>query len=232
MSRPAFSQTLATGGTVRPVVLPQLSPPGASTADTELAQSEPETEGLTVVREAHRMARAIIARAKAHARELEAEAREQGFRSGKEAALQTEGEALRQAVQALSAGAGRLVAAATEAERDLVETLPRLAFRLAQAILQTELTLNPDALSAVVRTAVRAILPAREVVVTLHPDDRNALERAKSALGDLLAGTELRLETHDSVERGHALVKTEALMLDASLERQLQEAVRLLQESA
>lgn len=232
MSRPAFFLTPEARGTIRPVVLPELPRPAVTATETEIPPAETEGEGLTVVREAHRMARAIIARAKAHGRELETEAREQGFRMGREQALQAEAEALRQAAQALSAGAAQLVAVATEAERDLTETLPRLAIRLAQAILQTELTLNPEALTTVVRTAIRAVLPARQVVVTLHPEDQAALERAKSALGDLLAGTELRLETRDGVERGHVVVETESLILDSSLERQLQEAMRLLQESA
>jgi flagellar biosynthesis/type III secretory pathway protein FliH len=186
---------------------------------------------MVVVREAHRMARAIIASAKAQARELEAEAREQGLRTGRTEALETEAHTLRHAAQALGSGAARLSALSVEAERELAESLPRLALRLARTILQAELTLNPEALTAVVRTAVRAVLPARQVVVTLHPDDGAAWERARTGLGDLLAGTEIRLETRESVERGYALVETEALTLDASLERQLQEAVRLLQEA-
>jgi flagellar assembly protein FliH len=186
---------------------------------------------MAVVREAHRMARAIIASAKAQARELEAEAHEQGRRAGKAEALETEVHALRQAAQALGAGAGRLSALLVEAERELAETLPRLALSLARTILQTELTLKPEALASVVRTAVRAVLPARKVVVTLHPDDQAAWERAKVSLGDLLRETEIRLETREGVERGYALVETEALTLDASLERQLEEAMRLLQEA-
>jgi len=176
------------------------------------------------------MARAIIARAKTHAKELETEAWQQGFRTGREQALQTECEALRQAVQALSTATIRLAGLAREAERDLTEALPRFALRLAQAVLQTELAINPDALTAVVRTGIRAVLPARQIVLTLHPEDGAALDRARTALGDLLEGTELRLETRDDVARGHAMVETEALVLDASVERRLQEVMRLLQE--
>lgn len=214
------------------MVLPDLARPLAPAVKTEpLPQAESDGASMVVVREAHRMARAIIAGAKAQARELEAEAREQGLRTGRTEALETEAHTLRHAAQALGAGAARLSALLVEAERELAESLPRLALRLARTILQAELTLNPEALTAVVRTAVRAVLPARQVVVTLHPDDRAAWERARTGLGDLLAGTEIRLETRESVERGYALVETEALTLDASLERQLQEAVRLLQEA-
>lgn len=214
------------------MVLPDLARPLAPAVETEpLPQAPPDGASMVVVREAHRMARAIIASAKAQARELEAEAREQGLRTGRTEALETEAHTLRHAAQALGSGAARLSALLVEAERELTESLPRLALRLARTILQAELTLNPEALTAVVRTAVRAVLPARQVVVTLHPDDGAAWERARTGLGDLLAGTEIRLETRESVERGYALVETEALTLDASLERQLQEAVRLLQEA-
>ena len=228
MSRPAFPPVPRT---IRPAVLPDLGRPLPPVVAPELSQDEPDGVSMAVVREAHRMARAIIARAKAHARELEAEAHEQGLRTGKAEALETEVHALRQAAQALGAGAERLSALLVEAERELAETLPRLALSMARTILQTELTLKPEALASVVRTAVRAVLPARKVVVTLHPDDLAAWERAKVSLGDLLRETEIRLETRQGVERGYALVETEALTLDASVERQLEEAIRLLREA-
>jgi flagellar biosynthesis/type III secretory pathway protein FliH len=210
------------------MVLPELS--RVVVQDSEPAPAEPESEGLTVVREAHRTARAIIARAKARARELEAEARELGFRAGREQAFQAESLALCQAAHALRDGVVQIITAASEAERDLTETLPRLAFGLARAILGTELVVNPEALSAVVRTAVRAVLPARQVRIGLHPDDLALLERSKSRLGDLLEGSELKLESREALERGHVSVETEGLILDTSLERQLHEAMRLLQE--
>ncbi|MFQ5829760.1 MAG: FliH/SctL family protein [Candidatus Methylomirabilia bacterium] len=232
MYEPAFVPSRAPGRAIRPAILPELSRPSPSSTEIEGHDAQAKEESLTVIREAHRMARAIIARAKTHARELEAEARERAYQAGMERALETEGEALRQAAHALSAATERLATGLGEAERALTETLPRLALRLAQAILQAELTLNPEALTGVVRTAIRAVLPARHIVVTLHPDDRATLDRARARLGELLAESELKLETRDSLERGHVLIETEALILDASVDRQLQEAVRLLQEPA
>lgn len=219
-----------TRGAIRPLVLPELARPAAQPQEPEPVETQLEPEGLTVVREAHRMGRAIIARAKTHAKELETEAWEQGFKTGREQALQSEAETLRQAAHALSTAAARLAALANEGERDLTQALPRFAFRLAQAVLQTEITLNPDALTAVVRTGIRAVLPARQIVLTLHPEDRAALDRARATLGELLEGTELRLQTRDDVERGHATVETEALVLDTSVERRLEEAMRLIRE--
>lgn len=213
---------------IRPLPLPELTP-----RETEAPDAAPATVPENVVdtvREGHRIARAIIARATSQAREIQAAAEEAGAERGARLAFEREGKALRDAATALLEAAARFDLAQQDLRERLESTLPELAVAIAERILRRELNARPDLLVHVIRDAIATILPAERVEVRLHPDDLATFERHREALADVTAGVELRFEPTPEVGRGGSEIETEALVLAAGIPQQVERALALLKE--
>jgi flagellar assembly protein FliH len=124
------------------------------------------------------------------------------------------------AVQALRAQADRL---AEEAHTDALE----IAFLVARKILDIELTQNPEALFALVRSALGRLGSSRRVVVHLHADDAAALQ-AGIANGDAEGISAARIEIlpDPALQPGDVLVDTDFGQVDGRLSTRLDEIRR------
>jgi flagellar assembly protein FliH len=211
---------------VRPPVFAELTQRQAPPAPVR----EPARAGgpLEAVREGHRIAHAIIARAEAQAQEIVAAAREQGLEAGRRQALEQGGAELRAVAGALAAAVAKLEETRAQLREELAATLPAAAVAIAGCVLRRELQAQPDALAHVLREAVLAVLPAARVEIRLHPDDLASLERHRDPLAETLAGVDVRLEPSASVGRGGCFVETDALTLAAGIPQQLERALALL----
>jgi flagellar biosynthesis/type III secretory pathway protein FliH len=193
--------------------------------------ARPVHDDTGVLREAHRIARAILARAEARARELEAAATEQAQQTGIRTAVEREGAALRAAASALAAAAARLDATRRELTRLWSTTLPDVAIAIAERVLRHELTLRPEALALLVRDALTVLGPAETVAIRLHPDDTKTIQRHRDMLVDALPSSEVRLDPDPSVGRGGCVIESESLTLPAGIPQQLERALALLTEA-
>ena len=186
------------------------------------------TDALEAVREGHRIAHAIIARAEAQAQEISAAAREQGFEAGRRHALEQVGAELRHAAGALIAAAQKLADTQAKVQSDVMAELPGAAVEIASRILRQELVLRPDALVRVIRDALGAVTPAARVELRLHPADLAIVDQQKTLLTEVLGTADLRLEASPEIERGGCRVETEALTLAAGIVEQLERALEIL----
>ena len=174
------------------------------------------------------------------AREVARETRAEGQRQAAELLVQARAEAEALRAAAVSAGREEGLARATEvvaraallhdrllarAEPDLIELALAVAGRVLCRIVERDG-------GAVVELAARALEAARqrsEVRIRAHPEDLAALRAAEpQLLGVLVRARRLDLVGDATVERGGALVETEAGSYDARLEQQLEGLGRAL----
>jgi flagellar assembly protein FliH len=216
-SSEAVAGLAAGAAAVRPFAFPALVPQGGGRGAAAGA-----------VREGQRIALAVVARAEAQAREIEAAAREEGLARGRAEARETEGPALQAAAAALAQAARELAAEQAGLRRRLEADLPGLVVALAGRILRRELALQPELLARLLRDAVAAVVPAARVRLLVHPEDLGCLERHRELIAEALAGAELHLEPCEEVGRAGCLVETDALSLAAGLPQLLERALALL----
>jgi flagellar assembly protein FliH len=208
---------------VRPLSLPELTGPAGPLVPGAARQ---------VVREGHRIAAAIIARATAHAGALEAAAQAQGAVAGRRQALEREGLALQIAAAALEAAATRLDAARRDLRRELETGLAAVVIAVAERILGRELAVRPETLPELIREALPGVAPAARITLRLHPDDLACIERHRALLVEVLGETELTLEAAHEVGRGGCVIDTESLTLGAGVPQRLERALGLLTDQA
>lgn len=213
---------------IRPLPLPELTPRESEIA-SEPTPRIPENV-VETVREGHRIARAIIGRATAQAREIQAAAEEAGTERGTRLAVEREGKALRDATAALIEAAARFDLAQQDLRDNLESTLPGLAVAIAERILRRELSVRADVLVDVIREAIATVLPATRVEIRLHPDDVATVERHREILTNSVGGAELRFEPTPEVGRGGSEIETDSLVLAAGIPQQVERALALLKD--
>jgi flagellar assembly protein FliH len=143
------------------------------------------------------------------------------------AALRREAlERVSNAVETLRAHADRL---AEQARSDALE----IGFQVARRILETELRQSPDALFALVRSAIRRAGESRRVAVRVPPEDASALqsESGRAAL-DGLTAARIELVPDPSLQPGDCVVDTDFGQVDGRLGTRLSEVRRAVAAAA
>ena len=124
-------------------------------------------------------------------------------------------------------------ASAARAQRNVESDLRTLAVRIAERILDRELTLNPEAISDIVAAALRQAGAPRDIVLRVHPDDLKALERGRPRLVERAQRAQaLQFRADPSVGRGGCIVESELGTVDARLNVQLEAIERALRGGA
>ncbi len=170
-------------------------------------------------------AQAIIDDANKHHRELVAHANEDVVAMVEEAAARGEEEGTAQAESMRAEVAQLEQRMLAEIENEVVRT----SLRVAEEILKKEVAQNE---MAVVNIAVQALSTARdskEVFLRVHPRHSAALRANKAKMIDALrSARDVAVREDKKVKSGGVLIQTEAGVIDAQLDTQLEEIGLLL----
>jgi flagellar biosynthesis/type III secretory pathway protein FliH len=120
-------------------------------------------------------------------------------------------------------GARRFSRGLLDLERGLRDDAIELAKRMARAILQRELTVDPGLVAQVAGRALSVLGPVEHVTIACAEADVPLLEAALPQLSQPSAGhsVALTLQPHAELERGGVLLSFDGGLVDARVERQL-----------
>lgn len=120
---------------------------------------------------------------------------------------------------------GLLARMLKEVESEVVRT----AVKVAHEILLAEFAQRDDAVVDVAATALMAVKNARDINLRVHPRDAGALRSSKERLvSNLTRAKDFEIREDRRVKPGGVLIETEAGVIDAQLETQLEEIARVL----
>jgi flagellar assembly protein FliH len=163
----------------------------------------------------------IVAQAHAEADAIRAQAREDGFAAGLQAAqaeTATSAEALAAALASVAELRGQV---ADEVERGAVA----LGLRIAEQALGGAVEVDPDRVVDAVRGALRCLTERERVTILVNPADMDAVRAATTELMTRLGGIETcDVQAERRVSRGGAVVRTLEGEVDATLETKLMRA--------
>jgi flagellar assembly protein FliH len=166
-----------------------------------------------------------VAVAQAQADAIRAQAREEGYAAG----LQAAAAQLAPALDALEAAAGGFEALRAETAGAVERGAVALALRIAEHALGAALEVQPERVVDAVRGALRRLAERDRVVVLVNPDDLDAVREASDALIVQLGGIDsLDVQAERRVTRGGAVVRTVEGEVDATLETKLARAREVL----
>jgi flagellar assembly protein FliH len=168
--------------------------------------------------------------AEAKVRELELELEKSTQEAFQKGLHQGEAEGRKQALAHFDGEMQRMAGAVAEMaglrhaiRREAEEELVRLALAIARRILHRELTMDPEALMGLVKSALSKIEMRDTHRVRAHPDHVAAVTRCLAQTG---APQKIEVQGDTSLERGSVIFETARGSLDASVETQLVEIQR------
>lgn len=184
--------------TVRPLLGGSRVLRGAIVEDLQAIEEE--------IRELHEEARRVLEDAQHRAAEIEERAKKDGYRDGiaecteQLASARAEHEKLRQ-----------------QAEQDMVT----LAFHIARRLIGHAIEVEPMVVRDIVGEALVTARGRRQILLRIHPDDLEVVEKNRDDYARELDGVPVQFEADASLERGGCVIDTESGRIDARLETQL-----------
>ena len=97
-----------------------------------------------------------------------------------------------------------------------------IALKAAEALVGRELSLNPDTIGDIVMKNLKAVADHKRITVYCHKDDFENLQRRKDEMKAMFERLEnLVVQERDDVEPGGCIIETEAGIINAQWETQM-----------
>ena len=200
--------------------------PGNTTADTDGEPAgagghdsapDPEVVAREIVLRAEAQAREILDEARSHCAVIEEEARIKGLAKGRgEAAAQ-----IREELDQLRERAEAMEREREEFYRAAEPELAQLSVEIARKVLKQEINQNPEAVIEVVRDTLRRV-KEKDVRIRVNPEDAALVRSRRDSFTDFTgAAGDLEVLGDRRVGRGGCIVETPGGSLDARLDPQL-----------
>ena len=187
--------------------------------ETKVAVSSLPPAAQTVVREedltkVQSEAQKIIEQAKNEAGQVTEQARQEGFEAGKaeastrlEEAMQTLNEAVNQRKQIIK-----------DAENEIL----RLAIKIAEQIIKSEVSLHRDVCLNIVTEAIARVSDREQIIVRVNREDAEFLKRYKDRLAGMLDGVRsFSILEDNNIEPGGCVIETNLGYIDGKISTKL-----------
>ncbi|MCB1693097.1 MAG: hypothetical protein KDI19_10045 [Pseudomonadales bacterium] len=144
------------------------------------------------------------------------EAYQKGFEAGRADGLSRAERETGDSVASIARLLDAMRAMQTDIDNDTVAELAQLAALVARQVIQTELVLNPDLITSVVRHVIDQLPPGyRRLRITLNPEDLRTMERFLERDED--SDARWILAEDEGLQRGDCRISTDDSLIDAGL---------------
>lgn len=152
-----------------------------------------------------------------------------GLEKGRAEAMQAMNAQLQQLEVAWRDGMAQWTSRIDAVEADARESVLQLALRLTAMLVHRVIDVDPTVIVDQVASALAFVLTASEVTVTIHPDDRPALDEALPQLAAEFGHIKrFKLAEDETMMRGGCVVAYGQGRVDARLDQQLERIVNML----
>ena len=175
---------------------------------------------------AEEKAREIIAEAESEAKRLREEARQTGYQQGREEGKQE----ILPSLVAFGHAGQMLIVFEEQMVARYTPQIARFALDIAEKVIGREVAHDPHIVASILERAKREAAEAKQMRISLHPDDYRALCEIRP---DLIAigcesGRSIEVVPSEDVTRGGCRLETEMGLVDATLPAQIDEIRRQL----
>ena len=167
----------------------------------------------------------VLSAVRAEAEQIRAQAWAAGEAEGRAAGLAASRTEAQPAVAALGASIQAIDALRDQIVTKLEHDAAELALRLAEKILASVLSIEPERVIDVARNALRHLSDRQRVTLVVNPAELELVVECVDQLQSELGGIEhLGVQSDRRVERGGAIARTESGEIDAGIDTQLARA--------
>jgi len=198
--------------------------------DAELKQKlanqqleEAQIKAKEIVKEAQAKAKKLIEDAKQYCQQLQAGAEREGFEQGKELGLEAGKQEVGLLMQQAMGVINYIVGERQKIYEGLEPQVADLALKIAEKIIQTEVTLNNDIVLNLIKSNLDKVKDREEIIVRVNQDDYEYVKENEDSIRKMLEGVKkFRIESDGVVEKGGCMIDTNLGNLDARVDFQLE----------
>lgn len=214
------------------MAVPQAPPPPQ--IDKEILEKA-QQEAQQLLHQAQLQAQQITQQAMAQAAEAAEAARQEalqqgyqeGLQAGQQAGLEHSAAEAQNRLDLLKTEFVQLVKARRKVLAEMEPELIRLSIGIAERILAQELTMNKEAVVAIVREGIATLKEREEITVRVHPSEVELLTPYQTELEAMVEGLKrFFIQGDGSIEPGSCAIETNLGNVDARMSTRL-EAVRM-----
>jgi type III secretion protein L len=191
----------------------------AARIDAEHIRQKAQIDANEIVSKAQIEAEQAIAKIKTEAEEMREGAKKEGYEAGRQEGVEKLMEATAQVIQRMN-----------DLEAQLIPQIKDLSLAIVRKILGKELELHPEEVVSIIRQALSDKARQRkEIVLRVNPADLDIVRQSRGQLVEVLSRCkEIALREDPNVELHGVVIETDAGVIDAQLETQLQVFERVL----
>ncbi len=184
---------------------------------------EAQIKAKETLKEAQAKAKKLIEDAKVYCQQLQATSEREGFEQGKnlgvEAGKQEAGAMMQQAMALIN----RILEERRKVYEQLEPQVADLALKIAEKIINTEVTLNNEIVLNLIKSNLDKIKDREEIIVRVSQDDFPYVKEHEDELRKILEGVKkFRVEADGVVDKGGCMLETNLGNLDSRIEFQLE----------
>jgi flagellar assembly protein FliH len=186
-----------------------------------LAKARAEAE--KIIAEGHNKAKKIIEESKQACQAAEQNARQEGLEAGRKEGYQAGLAELTQIMETARDTLRQAVEMRNRLEKSAEQDLALLAIKIAERIIGTEVTLNPNVILNMVRANLERVKERQHVTIRVHQEDLETVRTNKEALVKFAPEIQsMEIQVDPRVERGGCIVETNLGTVDARISTQLE----------
>jgi len=168
----------------------------------------------------------ILKKAMEESASIREQAKEQGFEDAKRMAEETASDKVKEAMETLNQAAIERRKIIKDAESEIL----RLALKVAEQIIRSEVSLHRDVSLNIVSDAISRVSDREQVIVRVNRDDLEYIKKYKDRIGSVVDGIKsLSIVEDSAVEAGGCVIETNLGYVDARISTKLtalEEALR------
>jgi flagellar assembly protein FliH len=192
--------------------------PAASSSEIKLPETfNPEELGIPkeeLVDYAKGEAEQILSKAMQEAEEIRAHARESGLEDAQRLAEETASEKVKEALETVNQAVTERKKIIKDAEGEIL----RLALKVAEQIIKSEVSLHRDVSLNIVSDAISRVSDREQVIIKVNREDIENIKKYKDRIGSIVDGIKSLSIVEDSgVEPGGCVVETNLGYVDARI---------------
>ncbi len=180
-----------------------------------------------IIEQAQSEANDLISNANAEADEIRQSAREEGFQEGFKEGQQQVADLINQAMETLNEAIKQRDKIIKDAESEIV----RLALKIAEKVIRTEVTTNKEVVQNIVSEAISRVSDRENIIIKVNEKDLEFVKQNKDKIAGIIDGVKnLSIIEDSQVEPGGCVIETNLGFVDARISTKISLIEKSLQK--
>lgn len=188
-------------------------------ADKPISVEAVRDKAHELISEAQKDAAAVVRAAEQRAVQISEKAHAEGFAAGRQEGFATMGEKIKEALEVINQAVLERKKIIADAEPEVL----RLALKVAEQVIRSEVSLHKDVCANIVAEAISRVSDREQIIVRVNHEDVEQIKKTKPKLASVIDGVKnFSIIEDNTIDPGGCVIETALGYVDARIKTRLQ----------